>query len=35
MPRVAKLVEAQVDIIVIDTAHGHSQGVLDTVKSNS
>lgn len=32
MPRVAKLVEAQVDIIVIDTAHGHSQGVLNTVK---
>ena len=27
-----KLVEAQVDVIVIDTAHGHSQGVLDTVK---
>ncbi|HWL23735.1 MAG TPA: IMP dehydrogenase [Ureibacillus sp.] len=32
MPRVAKLVEAQADIIVIDTAHGHSQGVLDTVR---
>ncbi|KGR89699.1 inosine-5-monophosphate dehydrogenase [Ureibacillus massiliensis 4400831 = CIP 108448 = CCUG 49529] len=32
MSRVEKLVEAQVDIIVIDTAHGHSQGVLDTVK---
>ena len=32
MQRVAKLVEAQVDIIVIDTAHGHSKGVLDTVK---
>ncbi|BDH59878.1 inosine-5'-monophosphate dehydrogenase [Lysinibacillus sp. PLM2] len=32
MARVEKLVEAQVDIIVIDTAHGHSQGVLDTVK---
>ena len=32
MARVAKLVEAQVDIIVIDTAHGHSKGVLDTVK---
>ncbi|SOC25783.1 inosine-5'-monophosphate dehydrogenase [Ureibacillus xyleni] len=32
MQRVAKLVEAQVDIIVIDTAHGHSQGVLDTVR---
>lgn len=32
MVRVEKLVEAQVDIIVIDTAHGHSQGVLDTVR---
>ncbi|WP_342470743.1 IMP dehydrogenase [Ureibacillus sp. FSL K6-3587] len=31
--RVKKLVEAQVDIIVIDTAHGHSQGVIDTVKN--
>ncbi|NLJ87556.1 MAG: IMP dehydrogenase [Epulopiscium sp.] len=30
--RVAKLVEAKVDVIVVDTAHGHSQGVLDTVK---
>ncbi|HHW67090.1 MAG TPA: IMP dehydrogenase [Epulopiscium sp.] len=32
LDRVAKLVEAKVDVIVIDTAHGHSQGVLDTVK---
>lgn len=32
MQRVAKLVEAQVDIIVIDTAHGHSRGVIETVK---
>ena len=32
MPRISKLVEAQVDIIVIDTAHGHSQGVLNTIK---
>ncbi|MED3661456.1 IMP dehydrogenase [Ureibacillus sp. FSL K6-8385] len=31
--RVKKLVEAQVDIIVIDTAHGHSKGVIDTVKN--
>lgn len=30
--RVAKLVEAQVDLITIDTAHGHSQGVLQTIK---
>ncbi|MGV6859337.1 MAG: IMP dehydrogenase [bacterium] len=29
--RVAALVEAGVDIIVVDTAHGHSQGVLDRV----
>lgn len=29
--RVEKLVEAEVDVIVIDTAHGHSQGVIDTV----
>lgn len=32
MLRIAKLVEAQVDIIVIDTAHGHSQGVLNTIR---
>ena len=31
MLRVEKLVEAEVDIIVIDTAHGHSKGVLNTV----
>ncbi|MEK3936371.1 IMP dehydrogenase [Sporosarcina sp. FSL W7-1349] len=31
MVRVKKLVEAEVDAIVIDTAHGHSKGVLDTV----
>jgi IMP dehydrogenase len=30
--RVARLVEAGVDVIVVDTAHGHSQGVLDRVK---
>lgn len=29
--RVEKLVKAEVDIIVIDTAHGHSKGVLETV----
>ena len=32
MLRVEKLVNAHVDVIVIDTAHGHSQGVLNTVK---
>jgi IMP dehydrogenase len=30
--RVAALVEAGVDIISIDTAHGHSKGVLDAVR---
>ena len=29
--RVTALVEAEVDVIVVDTAHGHSQGVLDRV----
>ena len=29
--RVAALVEAGVDVIVVDTAHGHSKGVLDRV----
>lgn len=30
--RVRALVEAEVDVIVVDTAHGHSQGVLDRVR---
>ena len=30
--RVALLAEAGVDVIVVDTAHGHSQGVLDRVR---
>ncbi len=29
--RVAALVEAGVDVVVVDTAHGHSQGVLDRI----
>ena len=29
--RVAALMEAGVDLVVVDTAHGHSQGVLDRV----
>ena len=29
--RIAALVEADVDVIVVDTAHGHSRGVLDRV----
>jgi IMP dehydrogenase len=32
MERAAALVAAGVDVLVIDTAHGHSQGVLDGVK---
>lgn len=31
--RVRALVRAGVDVIIVDTAHGHSRGVLDTVKS--
>lgn len=37
MERVAALVKSQVDVITVDTAHGHSKGVLDAVskiKSN-
>ncbi|MDR0234466.1 MAG: IMP dehydrogenase, partial [Zoogloeaceae bacterium] len=30
--RVGMLAEAGVDVVVVDTAHGHSQGVLDRVK---
>ncbi|CAG7857483.1 IMP dehydrogenase [biofilm metagenome] len=30
--RVAALVSAGVDVIIVDTAHGHSQGVLDRVR---
>ena len=29
--RISSLVEAGVDVVVIDTAHGHSQGVIDRV----
>lgn len=29
--RVTRLVEAGIDVIVVDTAHGHSQGVIDRV----
>jgi IMP dehydrogenase len=32
LERVAALREAGVDLVVVDTAHGHSKGVLDTVK---
>ncbi|MFQ9977892.1 IMP dehydrogenase [Clostridium cadaveris] len=33
MDRVDALVKAQVDVIVIDTAHGHSFGVMEAVKN--
>ena len=32
MQRVEQLVKSRVDVIVVDTAHGHSKGVLDMVK---
>ncbi|MCR6108761.1 IMP dehydrogenase [Bacillus sp. A301a_S52] len=31
--RIKALVEAGIDVLVIDTAHGHSQGVIDKVRS--
>jgi len=31
--RVEALIKAQVDVIVIDTAHGHSRGVMDMVRT--
>jgi IMP dehydrogenase len=33
LERAQALVDAHVDVIVIDTAHGHSQGVLDMVRA--
>lgn len=33
MDRVAALVEVGVDFVVVDTAHGHAEGVLETVRS--
>lgn len=33
MTRIDKLVEAGIDALVIDTAHGHSKGVIDQVKN--
>ncbi|MCO6459894.1 MAG: IMP dehydrogenase [Saprospiraceae bacterium] len=32
MDRMEALIQMDVDVIIIDTAHGHSQGVIDTVK---
>ncbi len=31
--RVAALIKAEVDVIVVDTAHGHSRNVIETVKA--
>ena len=33
MDRVASLIDAGTDMIVVDTAHGHSRGVIDTVRA--
>ena len=33
MERAKALVEAGVDVLVLDSAHGHSKGILDTVKA--
>ncbi|CAB1277376.1 IMP dehydrogenase [Candidatus Nitrosacidococcus tergens] len=30
--RINSLIEAEVDVLVVDTAHGHSKGVLDQIK---
>jgi IMP dehydrogenase len=32
--RVAALIEAEVDVIVVDTAHGHSENVIETVSED-
>jgi IMP dehydrogenase len=32
LERVAELIKASVDVVVVDTAHGHSKGVLEMVK---
>ncbi len=33
MDRIKALVEAKVDVVVIDTAHGHSKGVIEAVRN--
>ncbi|MFK7935774.1 MAG: IMP dehydrogenase [Saprospiraceae bacterium] len=33
MERIQALVDVAVDVVIIDTAHGHSKGVLDTIRS--
>ena len=32
MERIAALVDAKVDVVVVDSAHGHSKNIIDTVK---
>src|SRR4026208_679860 len=32
LERAAALVDAEVDVLIVDTAHGHSHGVLDVVR---
>ncbi len=32
LKRAAALIEAEVDVVVVDTAHGHSRGVIETVR---
>jgi len=32
MDRIAALVKARVDVVIVDTAHGHSKGVIEVVK---
>lgn len=33
LDRVKALVEAEVDVIIMDSAHGHSKGIIDTLKA--
>jgi len=33
MERINALIEVDVDVVCVDTAHGHSKGVLDTIKA--
>lgn len=33
MSRVDALVNAEVDVVVLDSAHGHSKGIIDTIKA--
>jgi IMP dehydrogenase len=33
LERAAALVEAKVDLVVVDTAHGHTRGVIDTIEA--